>query len=81
VRKFVPPPPPTREPLANTETATPHDTSVLDIALVSGHAGTINHDYVCGLLAECLRNVSSAILIMPYLVVCCWVSNVSLFLY
>jgi hypothetical protein len=30
------------------ETATPHDTSVLDIVLVSGHAGTVNCDAACG---------------------------------
>jgi hypothetical protein len=71
--------PTSRESPADTETATPHDTSVLDIALVSGQAETINRDVVCGLLAECLQDVSSTMLVMPYLVVYYWVFNVSLF--
>jgi hypothetical protein len=75
------PSPTLREPLADTKTATPHDTSVLDIALVSGRVGTVNHDSVCGVLPECLQDVGSNLLMTPYLVVCCWVSNVSLFLY
>jgi hypothetical protein len=53
------------------ETATPHDTSVLDIVLVSGHAGTVNCDAACGQLAECLQDVSSVVFVMPYLAVCC----------
>jgi hypothetical protein len=48
------PSPTSREPLADAETATPRDTSMLDIALVSGGAGTVNHDFVCDMLAECL---------------------------
>jgi hypothetical protein len=71
--------PTSRESPADTETATPRDTSVLDIALVSGQAETINRDVVCGLLAECLQDVSSTMLVMPYLVVYYWVFNVSLF--
>jgi hypothetical protein len=70
-----------REPPADIEIATPHDTSVLDIALVSGHAGTVDRDAVCGLLTKCLQDVSFAMFVMPYLVICCWVFNVSLFLY
>jgi uncharacterized protein YlxW (UPF0749 family) len=54
---------------------------MLDIALVSRHAGTVNRDAVCGLLAECLEYVSSVVFAMPYLVICCWVFSVSLFLY
>jgi hypothetical protein len=46
--------PSSQEPLADIEIATPHDTSMLDIALVSRHAGTVKRDAVCGLLAECL---------------------------
>jgi hypothetical protein len=70
-----------REPPTDIEIATPRDTSVLDIVLVSGHAGTVDRDVVCGLLTKCLRDVSSAMFVMPYLVICCWVFNVSLFLY
>jgi hypothetical protein len=73
--------PSSREPPADIETATPHDTSMLDIALVSGCAGTVNHDAICGLLAECLLDVSCAMFMMLYLVVCCWVFNIFLFLY
>jgi hypothetical protein len=51
-----------QEPPFDIETATPHDTSVLDIALVSGHTGTVTRDDICGLLAECLQDVSSAML-------------------
>jgi hypothetical protein len=54
---------------------------VLDIAVMSGHTGTINHDVVCGLLAEYLQDVCSTMLMMPYLFVCYWVFNFSLFLY
>jgi hypothetical protein len=73
--------PSSREPSADIETTTPRDTSVLDIALVSGGARTVKHDVVYGLLAECLQDVSSAVFVKPYLVFCCWVFNVSLFLY
>jgi hypothetical protein len=73
--------PSSREPPADIETATPHGTSVLDIALVLGRAGTINCDAICNLLAKCLQDVSSAMFVMPFLVVCCWVFNVFLFLY
>jgi hypothetical protein len=70
-----------QEPPANPKTASPRDTSVLDIAIVLGHARTINRDVVCCLLAECLQDVSSAMFAMPYLFLCCWVFNFSLFLY
>jgi hypothetical protein len=48
-----------REPPDDSETATPQDTSVLDIALVSRRTRVINHDSVCGMLTECLQDVSS----------------------
>jgi hypothetical protein len=67
--------------LPDVETTLGHKASVLDIALVSGSVGTVNRDAIYGLLNECLKDVSSAMLVVPYLVVCCWVSNVSLFLY
>jgi hypothetical protein len=73
--------PSSQEPLANIEITTPRDTSVLDIALLPGHAWTVYRDAICGLLVECLQDVSSAMFVMPYLVTCCWVFSVSLFLY
>jgi hypothetical protein len=39
---------------------------VLDVALASGCGGAINRDVVCGLLTECLEDVSFAILAMLY---------------
>jgi hypothetical protein len=77
--------PSSQEPPANPENATPpppaHETSMLDIALMSGRTGIFNHDVVCNLLAECLQDVSSTMFAMPYLFVCYWVFNISLFLY
>jgi hypothetical protein len=55
------------EPLADIEDALAYETSVLDIVLASGHGEAINHDVVCGLLTKCLQDVSSTILVMPYL--------------
>jgi hypothetical protein len=37
-------------------------TGVLDIALTSGHGGAISRGAVCGLLIECLQDVSSVVL-------------------
>jgi hypothetical protein len=55
------------EPLADPKkNTTPPDTGMLDIVLVSRHAGTVNHDAVCSLLTKCLQDVSSATLAMPY---------------
>jgi hypothetical protein len=73
--------PSSQEPLANPKSGTPRDASVLDIALMSGSMRTINRDVVCGLLAKFLQDVSSTIFVMPYLFVCYWVFNFSLFLY
>jgi hypothetical protein len=70
-----------RESPVDPETATPCDTSMLDITLVSGHVGTITCDAVCGLLAECLQDVSSVVFVMPYLFSCYWIFNFFLFLY
>jgi hypothetical protein len=53
-----------REPLANLEGAVTCDTSVVDVALASRPRGVIDRDSVCGLLNECLQDVSSAILTM-----------------
>jgi hypothetical protein len=69
------------EPRADPESTTPRDTSMPDIALVSGHTGTINRDAVCSPLANCLQDVSSAMFTTPYLFACCWVFNFSVFLY
>jgi hypothetical protein len=68
-----------REPPIEVETALTHDTSVLEIALASGHGVTINRDVVCGLLTECLQDVSFAILMMSYLFAHCWVFTFSCF--
>jgi hypothetical protein len=70
-----------RESPVDPETATPCDTSVLDIVLVLGHVGIITYDAICGLLAECLQDVSSAVFVMPYLFSCYWIFNFFLFLY
>jgi hypothetical protein len=40
--------------------------SFLCLLYLSGHMGSINRDAVCGLLAECLQDVSSAMFAMPY---------------
>jgi hypothetical protein len=40
---------------------------MLDIVLASGCRGAINHNAVCGLLTECLQDVSSGILVISYL--------------
>jgi hypothetical protein len=39
--------PSSREPSADPKSATPRDTGVLDIALVSGRTRTVNSDVVC----------------------------------
>jgi hypothetical protein len=44
-----------QEPSTDVEDALARDTSVLDIALVLGRRGAINHDTICGLLTECLQ--------------------------
>jgi hypothetical protein len=36
-------------------------TGVLDIALTLGHGGAVSRDAVCGLLTECLQDVSSTV--------------------
>jgi hypothetical protein len=59
--------PSSREPPIEIEAALTRETSMLDIALALGRRGTINHDAVCGLLTECLQDVSFAILAMSYL--------------
>jgi hypothetical protein len=63
--------PSSREPPADIKAALARETSTVDIALVSGSRGTIDRDAVCGLLNECLHDVSSAILVASYLVGCC----------
>jgi hypothetical protein len=50
-----------QEPLDGVEDALTRKISVLDIALASRHRGAINYDAVCGLLTECLQDVSSTI--------------------
>jgi hypothetical protein len=53
-----------QEPSADVGDAIPRDTSVLDIALASGHRGAVNHDTSCSLLAKCLQDMSSVIFSM-----------------
>jgi hypothetical protein len=72
-------PPSSREPPTDVEATLGRKSGVLDIALVSRRRGTISHNTVCGLLDECLQDVSSAILALSYLVVCYKASNVSCF--
>jgi hypothetical protein len=71
--------PSSREPPVEVEAARAHETSELDIVLVSGHGGTINCDVVCDLLTKCLQEVTSAILVMSYLFARCWVITFSCF--
>jgi hypothetical protein len=58
--------PSAREPLVDVEAAHTCEVRVLDIALVSGHTGTVNHDVVCGLLTRCLQDVSATMLVWPF---------------
>jgi hypothetical protein len=55
-----------REPSADAKDALAHKTSVMDVVLASRRRGGINHDVVCGLLTECLEDVSFTILTMLY---------------
>jgi hypothetical protein len=56
-----------REPSADVKDALAHETNVMDIALALEHRGAINCDIVCSLLTKCLQDVSSVVLVMPYL--------------
>jgi hypothetical protein len=53
---------------------------VLDIVLVSRCTRTIDHDAVCGLLLECLHDVSFDALVLHTFVICYLVLNSRLFL-
>jgi hypothetical protein len=53
---------------------------MLDIALVSRCAGTIDRDVVCGVLTECLQDVSSNAFVMHTFVICYFILNPRLFL-
>jgi hypothetical protein len=46
-------------------------TVVLDIALTSGHGGAVSCDAICGLLIECLQDVSSAVPVSFAYSLCC----------
>jgi hypothetical protein len=59
------------KPTIEVEAALTRETSMQDLALALGHGGTINRDVVCGLLTECLQDVSYAVLVMSYLFVHC----------
>jgi hypothetical protein len=69
-----------RDPPVQAETTHTREASVLDIALVLGHTGTINRNAVCCLLTECLQDVCCAIFASCPLVAYCLASNVPLFL-
>jgi hypothetical protein len=66
-----------QKPSADVKATLARETGVLDIALVSRSGGSISRDAVCGLLNECLQDVTSAILVVSCLVVYYWASNVS----
>jgi hypothetical protein len=67
------------EPPVEVEAALAHETGVLDNALALGREGTTKRDVVCGLLTECLQDISSAVLMMSYLFARCWVFTFSFF--
>jgi hypothetical protein len=45
---------------------------VINVALASRRGGTIEHDDRCGILSDCLQDVSFAALMMPYFPSSCW---------
>jgi hypothetical protein len=58
------PPPLLGEPSPDVEDTLARVTGVLDIVLTSGHGGAVSRNAVCGLLTECLQDVSCAIHVM-----------------
>jgi hypothetical protein len=54
-------------PFADVEDTFARETGVLDISLVSGRGGPVNHDVVCRLMTECLQDVSFITRAMLYL--------------
>jgi hypothetical protein len=68
------------DPPVQVKASQAHRASVLDIALVLGHTGTVDRDVVCGLLMECLQDVSSNALVLRIFVACYLVLNSRLFL-
>jgi hypothetical protein len=69
-----------RDPPIQIETTDTHEANVLDVVLVSGCTRTIDGDCVCGLLTECLQDVSSIAFTLHPLVVYYLASNFRLFL-
>jgi hypothetical protein len=59
-------PPLVRVQSADAEDALAHEISMLDVALALGRGRAINCVAICGLLTECLEDVSFAILTMLY---------------
>jgi hypothetical protein len=53
---------------------------VLYIALLSGRVGFVNRNVVCGLLMECLQDVSFIVLVLPFFAVCYLACNILMFL-
>jgi hypothetical protein len=70
----------TQDPLVQVEASHGEGANVLDIALVSRQAGTIDRDAVCDLLTKCLQDVSCNALILRTFVVRYLVLNSRLFL-
>jgi hypothetical protein len=62
------------------ETAPTRDITVCDVALVSRRTGAIDYDVVCGLLTECLQDVSFVTFALHLLIAYYLVSNFHLFL-
>jgi hypothetical protein len=61
------------------QTSPTREIALCDGALVSHHTGAIDRDVVCGLLTECLRDVSFVLFTLYLLHACYRVSNFHLF--
>jgi hypothetical protein len=69
----------TRDPPVEVETTYTREASVLDVALVLGCTRVVDRETVCGLLTECLHDVSSIAFVVHLLVVCSLAFNIRLF--
>jgi hypothetical protein len=70
----------TRNPPVEVDTGPTHVITVCDIALVSCRTGATDRDAVCGLLTECLKDVSFVTFMLHLLVTYYLISNFCLFL-
>jgi hypothetical protein len=59
-----------QNPPIQVEASPARGANALDIMLLSRRVGTLNHDNVCGLLSECLQDVSSSVLVLHIFVAC-----------